>query len=83
MSCPVLVRVSEKSPARCLSVGTVAMTSSGLRLFEYSTFTKKKVRSFTTGPPTEKPYCLMSSLPRATLLRLFVQLLALNLSLRT
>ena len=82
MSWPALVRVCEKSPARCSSVGRVRIRLSGVRLFDRSTLTKKKVRSFVIGPPSVKPDCLMSSLPRATLLRVLVQLLALNLSLR-
>ncbi len=82
MSWPALVRVCEKSPARCSSVGTVRIRLSGVRLFERSTLTKKNVRFFLTGPPSVNPYCLMSSLPRATLFRLFVQLFALNRSLR-
>src|SRR6266516_377122 len=64
MSWPALVRVCEKSPARCSWVGTVRIRLSGVRLFERSTLTKKNVRFFLTGPPSVNPYCLMSSLQR-------------------
>src|ERR1700723_4533938 len=45
----------EKLPCRSARVGTVAFPLDALELFTFSKSTKKKVRFFLIGPPSENP----------------------------
>src|ERR1700688_2072883 len=45
----------EKSPCRCARVGTVTTPLDELELATFSKSTKKNVRFFTIGPPSENP----------------------------